>query len=219
MNEFEKMISGRLYNPADPQLDAYHLQRMALCQQLNQTSLLDQAKVNQLKEELIPSAKGQNLGLFLPFYCEYGSNIHVGKECFINYHCTFLDVAPIRLGDGVMLGSGVTIATPCHPFLKEERAVTEYPDGRHDLEYAKPVTIGANCWICSSVTIVGGVTIGAGSIVAAGAVVTKDVPANSLAAGVPARVIRQLDKKDRINVWQTYQKNKIPRSLREKERG
>lgn len=181
--------------------------------------ITDQAAIEHLKEELIPSAKGNDLGIFLPFYCEYGSNIHVGRECFINYNCTFLDDAPITLGDGVMIGSGVTIATPCHPFLKEERAVTEYPDGRHDLEYAKPVTIGADCWICSSVTIVGGVTIGAGSIVAAGAVVTKDVPANSLVAGVPARVIRQLDEKDRINVWQTYQENKIPRSLREKERG
>lgn len=218
MDEFEKMASGRLYNPADPKLDAYHLQRMALCQQLNQTSILDQQTVERLKTELIPSSKGKSLGLFLPFYCEYGSNIHVGRECFINYNCTFLDDAPITLGDGVMIGSGVTIATPCHPFLKEERAVTKYPDGRHDLEYAKPVTIGADCWICSSATIVGGVTIGAGSIVAAGAVVTKDVPANSLVAGVPARVIRQLDEKDRINVWQTYQENKMPRSLREKER-
>lgn len=218
MDEFEKMISGRLYNAFDSKLGVYHMERMALCQRLNQTLITDQAAIEHLKEELIPSAKGNDLGIFLPFYCEYGSNIHVGRECFINYNCTFLDDAPITLGDGVMIGSGVTIATPCHPLLKEERMVTEYPDGRHDLEYAKPVTIGANCWICSSATIVGGVTIGAGSIVAAGAVVTKDVPANSLVAGVPARVIRQLDEKDRINVWQTYQENKMPCSLREKER-
>lgn len=218
MKEIEKMINGRLYNPADPELDAYHLQRTALCQQLNQTPLLDQAKVTQLKEALISSAKGKNLGLFLPFYCEYGSNIHVGKECFINYHCTFLDVAPITLGDGVWLGSGVTIATPSHPFLPKERLAAHYPDGYHDLEYAKPVTIEKNCWICANATITGGVTIGEGSIVAAGAVVTKDVPANSLVAGVPARVIRQLDEKDRMDVWQTYQQNELPRSLREKER-
>ena len=114
---------------------------MALCQQLNQTSILDQQTVERLKTELISSSKGKSLGLFLPFYCEYGTNIHVGKECFINYHCTFLDVAPVTLGDNVWLGSGVTIATPCHPFLPKERLAAQYPDGYHDLEYAKPVTI------------------------------------------------------------------------------
>ena len=113
MDEFEKMISGRLYNAFDSKLGVYHMERMALCQRLNQTLITDQAAIERLKEELIPSAKGNDLGIFLPFYCEYGSNIHVGRECFINYNCTFLDDAPITLGDGVMIGSGVTIATPC----------------------------------------------------------------------------------------------------------
>lgn len=89
MNEFEKMISGRLYNASDAKLGVYHMERMALCQRLNQTLITDQAAIEHLKEELIPSAKGNDLGIFLPFYCEYGSNIHVGRECFINYNCTF----------------------------------------------------------------------------------------------------------------------------------
>nr|WP_278772575.1 maltose acetyltransferase domain-containing protein [Limosilactobacillus mucosae] len=105
MNEFEKMISGRLYNASDAKLGVYHMERMALCQRLNQTLITDQAAIEHLKEELIPSAKGNDLGIFLPFYCEYGSNIHVGRECFINYNCTFLDDAPITLGDGVMTWS------------------------------------------------------------------------------------------------------------------
>ena len=73
MNEFEKMISGRLYNASDAKLGVYHMERMALCQRLNQTLITDQAAIEHLKEELIPSAKGNDLGIFLPFYCEYGT--------------------------------------------------------------------------------------------------------------------------------------------------
>lgn len=149
-----------------------------------------------------------------PFYCEYGVNINVGKGCFVNYNCTFLDVAPITLGNNVWLGANVTLATPNHPFIAEERLPADYPDGNHDLEYASPIVIEDNCWICSSATICGGVTIGENSIVAAGAVVNRDVPPNSIAAGVPAKVIRQIDEDDRINVWETYEKNEVPLSVR-----
>jgi len=166
--------------------------------------------------KLIPSSKGKNLAVFAPLYCEYGVNIHVGNGCFVNYNCTLLDVAPITLGDGVWLGANVTLATPNHPFIAEERLPADYPDGFHDLEYASPITIKDGCWICSSATICGGVTIGENSIVAAGAVVTKDVPPNSIAAGVPATVIRQIDEGDRMHVWETYVKNEFPLSDRKK---
>lgn len=164
-------------------------------------------------EMLIPSAKGSGLAVFSPFYCEYGVNIHVGTECFINYNCTFLDVCPITLGNGVWIGANVILAAPNHPFLAEERLNADYPDGRHDLEYAAPITLKDGCWICSGVTICGGVTIGENSIIAAGAVVTRDIPANCIAGGVPAKVIRQIGEADRMNVWQTYSRNALPGSL------
>ena len=102
--------------------------------------------------------------------------------------------------------------------LADERLPQEYPDGFHDLEYAKPIRIGDGSWICSSATICGGVTIGKNCIVAAGAVVNRDIPDNCIAAGVPARVLRKLDEQDRMNVWDTYMKNEVPLSQRERER-
>lgn len=98
----------------------------------------------------------------------------------------------------------------------EERLNADYPDGRHDLEFSAPITIKEGCWICSGAIVCGGVTIGENSVVAAGAVVTRDVPSNSLVAGVPAKVIRKIDEDDRIDVWDTYVKNADPVSARKK---
>ena len=116
------------------------------------------------------------------------------------------------------VGANVTIATPSHPFLSDERLPQQYPDGVHDLEYAKPIHIGSGSWICSSATICGGVTIGKNCIVAAGAVVTRDVPDNCIVAGVPAKVLRKLDEQDRMQVLDTYMKNEVPMSERERGR-
>ncbi len=217
IKEYDRMTAGKLYNPDDRELAELHVKSMTLCQHFNSIPFDHEQEKNAAKEELIPSCKGKYFTIFTPFYCEYGRNIHVGMGCFVNYNCTFLDVAPITLGDGVWLGPNVTLATPNHPFLPEERLPQQYPDGFHDLEYAKPIVIEDKCWICASATIVGGVTIGKGSIVAAGSVVVRDVPPNCLVAGVPAKVIRQLDEQDRMNVWDTYQKNALPLSEREKK--
>ena len=167
--------------------------------------------------KLIPSSHSNDLTIFAPFYCEYGKNIYVGKNCFVNYNCVFLDVAPITLGNSVWFGANVTVATPLHPYIADERMIKKYPDGIHDLEYAKPIMIKDNCWICSGAIISGGVTIGENSIVAAGAVVTKDVPKNCIVGGVPAKVIREIDENDRIDVWNTYIKNEFPLSKRNKK--
>ena len=85
-----------------------------------------------------------------------------------------------------------------------------FPDGMHDLEYAKPITLKKNCWICSGAIVSGGVTIGENCIVAAGAVVTKDVPANCIVGGVPAKIIREINENDRIDIWNVYQNDRIP---------
>lgn len=154
---------------------------------------------------------------FSPLHFEYGIHIQVGKDCFCNFNCSFLDVSPITLGDGVMIGPNVLLVTPLHPLLANERIVNDYPTGRYNLEYSKPITIGNGCWIASGATICGGVTIGENSVVAAGSVVTKDMPKNSLIAGVPARVIRELTDDDKMNVWETYLKEEIPLSVRDKK--
>ena len=128
-------------------------------------------------------------------------NIHVGDGCFINYNCTFLDVAPITLGNGGVDRRERDAGNAEPPIPCRGRLPSDYPDGHHGLEYAAPITIGDGCWLCSGVTVCGGVTIGENCVIAAGAVVNRDIPPNCIAAGVPARVIRKLDEQDRINMW------------------
>lgn len=216
ISDWERMISGKLYNSSSKDIEQQHNIGMWRCDRFNKISAWRTKAKQRALENLIPSAKGKGLGIFAPFYCEYGVNIHVGKGCFVNYKCTFLDVAPITLGDGVWIGANVTLATPNHPFIAEERLPADYPDGNHDLEYASPIIIKDGCWICSSATVCGGVTIGENSIVAAGAVVNRDVPPGSIVAGVPAKVIRKIDEGDRMNVWETYLKNDLPNSARKR---
>lgn len=210
IDDRERMIAGKLYNSTSKDVTSLHVRGMLRCERFNRIALWRVFSKRRALERLIPSAKGKDLCVFSPFFCEYGVHIRVGKECFINYNCTFLDVAPITLGDGVCLGANVTLATPNHPLLAEERLNADYPDGRHDLEYALPISIEDGVWICSSATVCGGVTIGKNSVVAAGAVVTRDVPPNSLVAGVPAKVVRLIDEGDRMDVWESYVKNETP---------
>lgn len=211
ISDWDRMVSGKLYNSSSKDLLVPHALGLMRCDRFNKIAMWRFFTKQRALKKLIPSAKN-GLTVFAPFYCEYGVNIHVGKGCFVNYNCTFLDVAPITLGDGVWIGANVTLATPNHPFIAEERLVADYPDGKHDLEYSAPITIKDGCWICSSATVCGGVTIGERSIVAAGAVVTRDVPPDSIVAGVPAKVIRKIDESDRMNVWETYVKNEMPKS-------
>lgn len=214
INDWDRMTAGKLYNSSSKDIAKQHILGMVRCDRYNKIALWRVLSKQRALHKLIPSAKDNSLAIFAPFYCEYGVNIHVGKGCFVNYNCTFLDISPITLGDGVWIGANVTLATPNHPLIAEERLPAEYPDGFHDLEYSAPITIKDGCWICSSATICGGVTVGENSVVAAGAVVTRDVPDNCLVAGVPARVIRQIDEDDRMDVWETYLKNETPVSKR-----
>lgn len=124
-----------------------------------------------------------------PFYCDYGSNIEVGKNCFINYNCTMLDNAKVTLGDNCLLAPNVSIYTAGH---------TLYPDSRaFGYEYGIPVTIGDNVWIGGNTVICPGVHIGSNVVIGAGSVVTKDIPDWSFAAGNPCTVIRKITEKDK----------------------
>ena len=119
-----------------------------------------------------------------PFYCDYGKHIRVGKRFFANFCLTVLDEALVTFGDDCFVGPNVSIYTACHSTNPVERNTRQ--------EWAKPVTIGNNVWIGGSVTILAGVTIGDNCTIGAGSVVTRDIPANSVAVGNPARVVKQV---------------------------
>lgn len=213
--EFELMRSGKLYNATDRTIFMRHLRALIACERYNKVSILNAPRRTRMIKRLIPD-HGKNFFILSNFHCEYGCNISFGDDFFANFDCTLLDVAPITLGNGVMLGTRVTLATPVHPMHWDERKQQQYPTGYHDLEYAKPITIGNDVWLSSCVTVCGGVTIGDGAVIGAGSVVTRDIPAHTFAAGVPARVIREITDEDKIDVWQTYLNEQLPLSKRKK---
>lgn len=140
------------------------------------------SELRQLFSKLIGQEIDENFGLFPPFYTDYGKNITVGKGVFINEGCCFQDQGGIEIGDNALIGQQVVIATLNHDLA---------PDKRANMIPA-PVKIGNNVWIGAHATILAGVTIGDNAVVAAGAVVTKDVPANVVVGGVPAKIIKTI---------------------------
>lgn len=156
---------------------------MRLTAELNKLSFDDLAKVRELFSELTGQKVDDTFTLIPPFYSAYGLDIRIGRRVFINQCCTIYDMGGVEIGDLVMIGPNVNIITTGHALAPSQR--------RAYIE-TKPIVIEQNVWIATGATIIGGVTVGENSVVAAGAVVTKDVPANSFVAGVPARVIRSL---------------------------
>src|SRR3954471_8005835 len=137
-------------------------------------------EVRTLLSRLTGRAVAESVTVFPPFYSEFGKNLTLGEGVFINVGCRFQDTGGISIGDGSLIGHGSTLTTLNHSLDPARRA---------DMEPA-PVTIGRNVWLGAGVTVVPGVSIGDGAVIGAGAVVTKDVPADTIAAGVPARIIR-----------------------------
>lgn len=200
MSEREKMVAGQIYNPADPELSALSRQAKRRAYLLNQTDPSDEGLYLRRLKELLPGL-GEGSYLAPGVQVDYGIHVKTGKNFYMNYGAVLLDVCPIEIGDDVMCGVGVHIVTPLHPLLSEERITHRFPDGDHDLEYAKPIKIGSNVWLASDVTVCGGVSIGDNSVIAAGAVVTKDIPSGVLAGGVPCKVIRPLNENDRLGIY------------------
>lgn len=193
----ERMIAGEFYNPNDKELILARVRARMLADRFNRTKAWNIPYRTRLIKKMFPN--GADGAFFEPnIRIEYGSNVKFGKNFYMNFDCQLLDVAPIEIGDNVMFGPRVTVATPMHPFVSEERAISTYSDGVHDWEYARPVKIGDNVWVASSATICGGVTIGSDTVIAAGSVVTRDIPSGVLAAGVPCKVIRPITDADRL---------------------
>lgn len=140
-------------------------------------------EIREIFSKLIGSPVDETFGLFPPFYTDCGKNIHVGKNVFINSGCRFQDQGGIKIGDGVLIGHNVVLATLNHDIDPRKRS-TLHP---------APIVIGNNVWIGANATVIPGVTIGDGAIIGAGAVVTQDVPSNVIVGGVPAKIIKKIE--------------------------
>ncbi|ATO46797.1 hypothetical protein C5L30_000778 [Companilactobacillus farciminis] len=184
MKEIEKLDNGDWYYFIDEDVAARKAHAAKLCQEFNEIPATDPEKQTEKIKEIFGSY-GKNVSVQSRFNCDYGKNIHVGDDFLSNYNLTILDVAPVNIGNNVMIGPNVDIYTVNHPMTAKGR--------REYLGKGFPVTIGNDVWIGGKVTITPGVTIGNNVVVAAGAVVTKDIPDNVLVGGVPAKVIKKLD--------------------------
>ena len=140
---------------------------------------------------------GENGRIQGPIAFHYGKHTKIGKNFFANFNFTVQDDAQVTIGDNCNFGPNVTIVTPIHPMVPSERNAIRTASGEvKRLCYAKPVHIGNDCWFGASVTVCPGVTVGDGCVIGAGSVVTRDIPPNSFAAGVPCRVIREITEAD-----------------------
>lgn len=181
----ERMLAGepRRGSEHDPELEALFNKARELIAAYNQASALDRDGLRCILADLLGSM-GEGVEIRQPFYVDFGAHITIGARSFANSGLTALDVAPITIGEDVLLGPNVQLLTPSHPLEAAAR--------REKWETGLPITIEDNVWLGGGVIVVPGVTIGKDTVVGAGSVVTKDLPAGVLAVGNPARVIRRL---------------------------
>ncbi|MCM2516896.1 sugar O-acetyltransferase [Streptomyces griseoincarnatus] len=179
----ERMLAGDLYIADDPEIGRRQQRAMRLAARYQATFVEERDQAKTVLAELLGSV-GEDVEIRPPLFVDYGTNITVGARTFVNYHLTALDVAAITIGEDCQIGPNVQLLTPTHPVEPGPR--------RDKLEAARPITIGDNVWIGGGAIVCPGVTIGDNSVIGAGAVVTKDVPANVVAVGNPARPVRSL---------------------------
>ncbi|MFC9684464.1 sugar O-acetyltransferase [Streptomyces sp. NPDC056948] len=177
----ERMLAGDLYIADDPEIARRQQRAMRLAARYLAACTEDAEAARPLLAELLGSV-GEGAEVRPPLYVDYGSNISVGARTFVNYNLTALDVARITIGEDCQIGPNVQLLTPTHPVEPEPR--------RDKLEAARPIVIGDNVWLGGGVIVCPGVTIGDNAVIGAGAVVTRDVPANVVAVGNPARPVR-----------------------------
>lgn len=196
MREEEKIKAGILFCPSDPELKAIKLKTHNLNLDYNKTYEDETEKRAAILAEILGEL-GEGSFIQGPITFHYGIHTRIGKNFFGNFNLTIQDDAEVTIGDNCNFGPNVTIVTPIHPMLADERKEIMTASGeKKRLCYAKPVHIGNDCWFGASVTVCPGVTIGAGCVIGAGSVVTRDIPPNSFAAGVPCRVIREITEAD-----------------------
>ncbi len=181
ISERQKMIAGEPYDPGDPELQADQAAAKQWMARYNAAMAASPAdRRDLLRQRMGEVAEG--VVVRPPFHCDYGYNIRLGENVFLNFNCVVLDVCEVSIGAGAQIGPGVQILAADHPRDPAERA--------RGIEFGRPVSIGRNVWIGGGAIILPGVTIGDDAVIGAGAVVTRDVPAGATAYGNPARVRR-----------------------------
>lgn len=200
MTEKERMMTGKLYHPYKVSDNPWATIRGA-CKKFNDSAFWDdRSALDELRTYFANAPK--DMVLTPPFYCDHGDRIFFGNHFYANTGLTILDENEVVFGDNVFLAPHVSIYTAGHPIDKDVRNM--------ELEYAKPVKIGNDVWICGNVVINPGVTIGDDVVIASGSVVAKDIPSHVIAAGNPCKVVRSITEKDREywkNQLQDYRKN------------
>lgn len=184
MGEKEKMINGDMYFTNSEELIKDRQFAKEVIFKYNALSPDKSEEKNKLLKKLLGKA-GENFCIESPFFCAYGYNIFLGEGVYINYNCTILDCAKVKIGKNTMIGPSVNIFTACHPIEANLRL--------KGIEYASSIEIGDNVWIGGGVTIIPGVKIGDNSVIGAGSVVTKDIPKNVVAVGNPCKVIKKIN--------------------------
>ncbi len=196
MGPEEKIKAGVLFCPGEPELVAIKRRTHNLNVDYNQTHEDEVEKRAAILSEII-GEMGEGVRIQGPIAFHYGKHTKIGKNFFANFNFTVQDDGEVTIGDDCNFGPNVTIVTPVHPMVASERRLMRTGSGEEKhLCYAKPVHIGNDCWFGANVTVCPGVTIGDGCVIGAGSVVTRDIPANSFAAGVPCRVIREITEAD-----------------------
>ncbi len=181
-SERERMLAGDFYISSDPAIVKLYTRAARLSALFNATSETEGDKRERILRELLGHF-GDDAILRPPFYCDFGSNIHIGARSEVNFGLTALDRVRIDIGEDVLIGPNVQLYAATHPIDPQHR--------RDKLEYAEPISIADNVWLGGGVTVCPGVTIGENSVIGAASVVTKDLPANVVAVGNPARIMRR----------------------------
>lgn len=178
----ERMLAGDLYIADDPENERLAKRALRLVDEYHRATVADEPGSREILADLLGTL-GEGAWIKPPLAVDYGENLHVGARTFVNSGLTALDVASITIGEDCQIGPNVQLLTPTHPVEPGPR--------RDKLEAAKPITLGDNVWLGGGVIVCPGVTIGDNTVVGAGAVVTRDLPANVVAVGNPARVVRE----------------------------
>jgi len=188
MTERQKMLAGQLYDGSDKELVGLRERARQITGAYNSTRPAERDVRRALLNRLL-GKMGPRIEIEPPFRCDYGTNIILGDNFYANFGCVLLDVAEIRIGDNVMLAPNVQIYTAHHPLDVKTRVAM--------LELGTPITIGHNVWIGGGAILLPGISIGDNTVIGAGSVVTRDVPANVIAAGNPCCVLRELTAEER----------------------